>query len=50
VRDALAKLLEDIVDSEFSVPAKCPKQWVVDCKEAGNGDKAVIYLGKYLYR
>jgi hypothetical protein len=23
---------------------------VVDCKEVGNGDKAIIYLGKYLYK
>ena len=45
-----AKLLEAIVDSGLSVPAKCPKQWVVDCKEVGNGDKAIIYLGKYLYK
>jgi len=23
---------------------------VVDCKDVGNGDKAIIYLGTYLYR
>ena len=45
-----AKLLEAIVDNNLRVPANCPKQWVVDCKDVGNGDKALIYLGKYLYR
>lgn len=45
-----AKLLEAIVDSGLRVPGNCPKQWVVDCKEVGNGDKAILYLGKYLYK
>ncbi len=27
-----------------------PNLWVVDCKNVGNGDKALIYLGKYLYK
>ena len=45
-----AKLLQAIVDSGLRVPADCPKQWVVDCKEVGNGDTAILYLGKYLYK
>ena len=45
-----AKLLEAIVDSGLRVPGDCPKEWVVDCKEVGNGDSAVIYLGAYLYK
>ncbi len=45
-----AKLLQAIVDSGLRVPGNCPKQWVVDCKEVGNGDSAVIYLGAYLYK
>ena len=24
--------------------------WIADCKSVGNGDKALIYLGKYLYK
>ena len=40
-----AKLLEAIVNQNLSVPANTPKQWVVDCKHVGNGDKAIIYLG-----
>jgi len=45
-----AKFLEAIVTKKMCVPKNCPKQWVVDCKNVGNGDKALIYLGKYLYR
>jgi hypothetical protein len=45
-----AKLLEKIVDNRLQVPKNCPKKWVVDCKNVGNGDKALIYLGKYLYK
>jgi hypothetical protein len=45
-----AKLLQAIVDNGLKVPKNCPKQWVVDCKNVGNGDKAFIYLGKYLYK
>lgn len=45
-----AKLLEAVVDQKLCVPKNCPKQWVVDCKNVGRGDKALLYLGKYLYR
>jgi len=45
-----AKLLQAIVGSGLRVPGNCPKQWVVDCKEVGNGDTAILYLGKYLYK
>jgi hypothetical protein len=45
-----AKLLEAIVDRNLRIPANTPQQWVVDCKEVGSGDKAFIYLGKYLYK
>jgi len=27
-----------------------PLQWVVDCSHVGKGDKAIVYLGRYLYR
>jgi len=45
-----AKLLKTIVDHHLRVPKDCPAKWVVDCKNVGNGDKAIIYLGNYLYR
>lgn len=34
----------------LSVSATLPKNWVVDCKHVDSGDKALTYLGKYLYR
>ena len=45
-----AKLLQAIVDNNPRAPKNCPQKWVVDCKDAGKGDKALIYLGRYLYR
>ena len=45
-----AKLLQAIIDNKLRVPGDCPQQWVVDCKEVGNGDPAVLYLGNYLYK
>jgi len=45
-----AKLLEKIVSNRLQVPRNCPQEWVVDCKNVGNGDKALIYLGRYLYK
>jgi hypothetical protein len=45
-----AKFLEKIVNNHLQVPKDCPKKWVVDCKDVGNGDKALVYLGKYLYK
>jgi hypothetical protein len=27
-----------------------PKNWVVDVKSVGSGDKALVYLGRYLYK
>lgn len=45
-----AKLLQAIVDNNLQVPKNCPQKWVVDCKDVGKGDKALIYLGRYLYR
>jgi len=45
-----AKMLECITQEGFSLPAKYPKEWVVDCKSVGAGTKALVYLGRYLYR
>lgn len=45
-----AKLLAAIVKAGLSLPEQYPEQWVVDCKQVGSGDKALIYLGRYLYR
>jgi hypothetical protein len=45
-----AKLLKELVDKKLQVPRNCPNKWVVACKNVGNGDKALIYLGRYLYK
>jgi predicted RNA-binding Zn-ribbon protein involved in translation (DUF1610 family) len=34
----------------LSTQNSLPAQWVVDCKHVGSGDKALVYLGRYLYR
>ena len=45
-----AKMLDAITKEGLALPAKYPEEWVVDCKSVGSGDKALIYLGRYLYR
>ena len=44
------KLLQALSDAGLTLPNKLPEDWVVDCKSVGNGQKAIIYLGRYLYR
>lgn len=45
-----AKVLDAITKQGIALPFKQPSKWVVDCKSVGSGDKALIYLGRYLYR
>jgi hypothetical protein len=45
-----AKLLEALTQAGLTLPARQPKKWVVDCKHVGAGEKALVYLGRYLYR
>jgi len=45
-----AKLLGAVKHAGLSLPAKLPEVWVVDCKSVGDGQKALLYLGRYLYR
>ena len=45
-----AKLLAAITQEGLGLPAAYPETWVVDCKSVGCGEKALIYLGRYLYR
>jgi len=45
-----AKLLEAIVEDKLKLPDNCPQRWVVDCQPVGSGQKALCYLGRYLYR
>lgn len=45
-----AKLLQALVEAGFPLPRQYPKQWVAHCKGVGDGTKALIYLGRYLYK
>lgn len=45
-----AKLLAALSAAGLTLPARYPERWVVDCKAVGHGDKALCYLGRYLYR
>ena len=45
-----AKMLAALTQAEIALPKKYPGKWVVDCKAVGSGDKALVYLGRYLYR
>jgi hypothetical protein len=45
-----AKLLNGIKQLNLPLPKQYPERWVVDCKAVGEGSKAIIYLGRYLYR
>lgn len=45
-----AKVLAVIKQAGLQLPSSYPTEWVVDCKSVGTGEKALIYLGRYLYR
>ncbi len=45
-----AKMLAALKAAGLMVPGHVPQKWVVDCKPAGTGSKALVYLGRYLYR
>ena len=44
------KLLAALKGEGLTPPICLPQRWVVDCKSVGNGHKALVYLGRYLYR
>ena len=44
------KLLAAINQQGLALPTHLPGKWVVDCKCVGSGQKALVYLGRYLYR
>jgi len=45
-----AKMLAAIEAAGIGLPACYPREWVAHCKSVGSGEKALIYLGRYLYR
>lgn len=44
------KVLAGVKQAGLRLPEHYPKEWVVDCKAVGTGEKALVYLGRYLYR
>lgn len=44
------KLLAALKQAGLNPPGQLPAKWVVDCKSVGDGEKALVYLGRYLYR
>jgi hypothetical protein len=45
-----AKMLCAIEATGLALPPHHPSAWVVNCKAVGSGQKALVYLGRYLYR
>lgn len=45
-----AKMLGGIKQAGLKLPEQYPEDWVVHCKAVGSGGKALVYLGRYLYR
>jgi hypothetical protein len=45
-----AKMLSAISQAGLPLPRHQPGKWVADCQAVGAGDKALVYLGRYLYR
>ncbi len=45
-----AKLVEAMTQGQLTLPSRYPEKWVVDVKSVGSGDKALVYLGRYLYK
>lgn len=43
-------MLSAIEAAGLTLPGHYRKEWVVDCKSVGSGEKTLIYLGRYLYR
>ena len=44
------RMLDGIRQAGLKQPGAYPAEWVVDCKAVGTGAKALVYLGRYLYR
>jgi hypothetical protein len=45
-----AKFLDTLSEANLPLPERYPEKWVVDCRSVGDGKKALIYLGNYLYK
>lgn len=45
-----ARMLQEITRQGLPLPKKYPRKWNVGCQSVGSGEKALVYLGRYLYR
>jgi len=45
-----AKVLAALAREGMTLPLNIADQWVANVKSVGDGDKALVYLGRYLYR
>ena len=45
-----AKVLDAVEHAGLRLPERLASTWVVDCRCVGDGRKALLYLGRYLYR
>ena len=45
-----AKMLDALTVNNLKLPSNYPQDWVVDCRRVGSGEKALLYLSRYLYR
>jgi len=45
-----AKMLDALTTAGLPLPLRHPVRWVVDSQHLGSGEKALVYLGRYLYR
>jgi hypothetical protein len=45
-----AKMLDALCQEGVELPLSYPETWVVDVKSVGTGEKALVYLGRYLYK
>lgn len=46
----MAKMLNALTVNHLQLPINYPKDWVVHCRCVGTGEKALLYLSRYLYR
>jgi hypothetical protein len=45
-----ARMLDGLNAEKLPIPYSMPKKWVVDCQCVGQGEPALKYLSRYLYR
>lgn len=44
------KFIQLMLEAGYYLPKETPRNWVADCELVGQGDSALTYLARYLYR